>query len=106
MAFSYRFTASAEADLDETLNYIAVQLHNTKAASDFADKLTKSINDVCLFPENGSLVKNEYLPNTNVRKKHVGNYIMYYLPDFSESIILILRLVYSRRDITQIDLIN
>ena len=100
--FGYRLTKRAESDLDGIVSYIAVELANTQAASDFVDKLQDNIEEARAFPENGSLVHNEFLQVENVRKKLIGNYIMYYLPDTGEKIIYILRIVYGKRNMDEI----
>ena len=100
--FRYRLTKKAESDLDEIVAYIAVELANPQAASDFVDNLQDSIEEARVFPESGSLVHNEFLQVDNVRKKLVGNYIMYYLPDMEEKIIFILRIVYSKQNMNEI----
>ena len=100
--FGYRLTKRAESDLDGIVSYIAVELANPQAASDFVDKLKDSINKAWAFPESGSLVDNEFLQVENLRKKLIGNYIMYYLPDMREKIIYILRIVYGKQNITEI----
>lgn len=83
----YRLSEKADADLDDIVRYIAVDLANPKAASNFVDKLQSVIEEARSFPKSGSLVVNEYLPDTEVRKKLVGNDILYYLPDFAEKMI-------------------
>ncbi|MFR8171880.1 MAG: type II toxin-antitoxin system RelE/ParE family toxin [Marvinbryantia sp.] len=100
--WDYQLTRKADADLDEIVGYIAVELANPKAASDFVDKLQATIEEARSFPESGSPVVNEYLPETEVRKKVVGNYIMYYLPDSTERMIFVLRIVYGRRNMDEI----
>ena len=100
--WEYQLTQKAEADLDDIVGYIAVELSNPKAASDIVDKLQATIEEVRSFPESGSLVVNEFVPNTEVRKKLIGNYIMYYLPDFTEKMIFVLRIVYGRRNLDEI----
>lgn len=50
----------------------------------------------------GSLAVNEFVPNGEIRKKLAGNYVMYYLPDFAEKVIFILRIVYGRRNTDEI----
>lgn len=100
--FGYRLTKRAESDLDGIVSYIAIDLANPQAASDFVDKLLYNIEETRVFPENGSLVDNEFLQLENVRKKLIGNYIMYYLPNTVENIILILRIVYGKQNITDI----
>lgn len=100
--FGYRLTKKAESDLDGIVSYIAVELTNPQAASDFVDKLKDNIDEARAFPESGSLVDNEFLQVENLRKKLIGNYIMYYLPDMREKIIYILRIVYGKQNITEI----
>jgi len=100
--FGYRLTKRAESDLDGIVSYIAVFLANPQAASDFVDKLQDNIEEARAFPESGSLVHNEFLHLESVRKKMVGNYIMYYLPDMGEEIIYVLRIVYRKRNMDEI----
>lgn len=100
--WGYQLTEKADADLDGIVGYIALELANPKAASDFVDKLQGAIEEARSFPEGGSLVINEFVSDTGVRKKLVGNYIMYYLPDFDERMIFVLRIIYGRRNMDEI----
>ena len=100
--FGYKLTAKAEADLDQIVFYIAAGLDNQRAATDFLPKLQDAINDIRSFPESGALVENEFLPYKTIRKKHVGNYIMYYLPNQKENMIYVLRILYGRRNLDEI----
>ena len=100
--WGYQLTQKADADLDDIVGYIAVELATPKAASDFLDKLQGAIEEARSFPESGSFVANEFVPNTEVRKKLVGNYIMYYLPDSDEKMIFVLRIIYGRRNMDEI----
>ncbi len=88
--WGYHLTQKAVADLDDIVGYIAVELSNPTAASDFLDKLQETIEESRSFP------------NTEVRKKLIGNYIMYYLPNFTQKVIFVLRIVYSRRNMDEI----
>lgn len=97
-----KFTNKAESDLDEIIRYIKVDLANPIAASNFIDCLLKSIDEIERFPESGSLVNNEYLIAKNVRKKLINNYIMFYVYDDENKIIYILRIIYGKRDISEI----
>ena len=49
--YQYRLSQKAEADLDGIVSYIAVELSNPQAASDFVDKLGKVIDEIrsCLL---------------------------------------------------------
>ncbi len=100
--FGYRLTKRAESDLDGIVLYITVDLANPQAASDFVDKLQNTIEEARAFLESGSLVHNEFLQIENMRKKLVGNYIVYYLLDIGENIIYILRIVYGKRNLDEI----
>lgn len=100
--FGYRLSKKAESDLDGIVSYITVELQNQQAASDFVDKLMNSIEEARIFPESGSFVHNEFLQVNNMRKKLIGNYIMYYLPNTEEKIIYVLRIVYGKRNMDEI----
>ncbi len=100
--FSYKLTTKAEADLDGIVSYIAVQLENSQAATGFLNKFQDAIHEACSFPESGSLVVNEFLPYKDIRKKLVGNYIMYYFPDMNAGTVYILRVIYGRRNLDEI----
>ncbi len=100
--FGFRVTKKAEADLDDIVSYIAIELSNSQAELDFVDKLQKMIGEVQLFPESGSLVNNEFLSGFAIKKKLVGNYIMYYLPDFEEKEIIVLRIIYGKRNMDEV----
>ena len=100
--YAYLLTQKAEADLDSIVFYLSLELANAKAASDFADKLQDVIEETLLLPLSGPLVSNEFLPDMAVRKKVIGNYVMYYLPDTEQHIIYILRLIYGRRSVEEI----
>lgn len=67
--FGYRLTQKAESDLDGIVSYIAVELSNPPAASDFVNKLQENIEEARNFPESGSLIHNDFLQAENVRKK-------------------------------------
>ena len=95
--FGYRMTRSANADLEDIVSYLTDRLSNPRAASDFVDKLQAAIDELRSFPEIGPSVVNEFLPDVDVRKKLVGTYLMYYLPDRARRTIYILRIVYARR---------
>ena len=100
--FTYRLTEKAQNDLDEIIRYIVIELCNLSAASDFMNQLSKCIEETRLFPESGTLVDNEFISFTNIRKKFVGNYIVYYKPDMYDHIIYIVRIVYGKRSMNEI----
>lgn len=98
----FELTERAEADLDEILSYMSISLANPQAAAEFLDKLEKLIEDLRLFPEMGTLLANELLPRTKVRKFPAGNYLLYYLPDYERGVLFVLRIVYGKRSLPEI----
>lgn len=95
-------TELADSDLDEILKYIAIELMNPDAASAFADKLDKELEELCTAPKTGRPVRNPYLKRTDIRRILVKNYVAYYLIDESKEQIVILRIVYGERDQNEI----
>ena len=65
--FQYRFSKKAEADLDEILSYISIELSNPDAASSFLKDLQTVIDSICAIPKMGRIVENEFLPDREVR---------------------------------------
>ena len=100
--FQYHFSKKVEADLDEILSYLSIELSNSDTASSFLKDLQTVIDSICAIPKIGRIVENEFLPDREVRKSLVGNYILYYLPDTKEKIIYILRILYGRRSLDEL----
>lgn len=96
MSYNFKLTQQASDDPDEIVRYMVMELVNKKAARDFLDDIEETIQEACLFPESGVLVKNDFLPDIEIRKKRVNHYVLYYLPQHKEKIILILRIVYGK----------
>ena len=96
--FAWQLTEKAEADVED----IAIQLENSQAAAGFLNALQNAIQEACSFPESGALVVNDFLPQKTIRKKLVGNYIMYYFPNVKMETIYILRILYGRRNLDDI----
>ena len=96
--YDYVLTEIAEADIDELFEYIAVDLANPDAASDFADELDEKLDELCKIPKSGRLVENEFLKRDDIRRILVGNFIAYYIIDDEKKRIVVLRVVYSKRE--------
>ena len=96
--YSYVLTETALNDLDETYEYIAVDLANPDAAGDFADELEETLTEICKTPRTGRPVTNPYLKRNDIRRFLVKNYIGYYLVDEDTGTIVVLRIVYGKRN--------
>ena len=73
-----------------------------QAAGGVLDQLQDVLNEARSFPESGALVINEFLPCKTIRRKIVGKYIMYYLPNDKEQMIDVLRILYGRRNLDEL----
>ena len=100
--YQYHFTKKAEADLEEILSYISIELSNPEAAASFLKDLLAVLDSICSVPKIGRIVENEFLPDREIRKSLVGNYVLYYLPDAAEMTIYILRILYGRRNLDEL----
>ena len=100
--YQYHFTKKAEADLGEILSYISIELSNPEAAASFLKDLQAVLASICSVPKIGRIVENEFLPDKEIRKSLVGNYVLYYLPDTEEKSIYVLRILYGRRNLDEL----
>ena len=100
--YQYRLSQKAADDLDGIVSYIASELSNPQAAADFLGRLEKVIDEIRSFPESGAPVNNEFLSNTNLRKKTVGSYLLYYLSVPETETVYIVRIVYGKRNMDEI----
>jgi plasmid stabilization system protein ParE len=96
--YNYVLTESAEADIDEAFDYIANELVNPDAASAFADELEEKLEEICKTPKAGRPVHNPYLKRDDIRRVLVKKSIAYYLINEEAAKIVVLRVVYNRRD--------
>lgn len=99
---SYNFTEKASEDLDGISHYIANTLSNPTAARNFYQQLLRAIERIWYMPESGGTVINEFLFALNVRRVPIGNYILYYQYDEDNHNVRILRIIYAKRDISEI----
>ena len=76
--YGYELTDRAEKDIDEIAGYIRDELSNASAAMNFLNDVEQCIRRLCDFPSSGSRIFVEYLPGKNVRRKVIGNYLLYY----------------------------
>ena len=61
-------------------------------------KLEEKLSDICKNPVSGRIVENEYLKRDDIRRFFVKNYIVYYVIDEDNSRVVVLRMVYGRRN--------
>lgn len=102
MAYDYFFATHAEKDLEDILDYIALELHNPIAAQALGRKIFEAIDNICAFPKSGTLTDNVGIADNTVRRLVIDNYLLYYKPLDDDKLIYILRIVYGQRNQTNI----
>ena len=101
--YSYQFTKSAKNDLEQILYYIKIDLDNPTAAFSFINKFQEAVSNIQLFPNSFPKVINKFLSESIIiRKKLISNYVLYYSVNDTLKSIIILRIVFSHRDIDSI----
>lgn len=96
--YHFQLTERARQDVRETVNYIRNELDNEKAAKTLLGDINKCMEKVCTFPASGALVVNDFLPRMIIRKKVIGNYVLYYMVEKEKKMIWVLRIVYGARN--------
>ncbi len=100
--YGYRFARQAAADVTGIVDYLAGDLANPTAAASFKKSLMECLDTLRMFPQSGSLVQNGYVPQTGIREKLVGNYILFYQTDAETRTVYILRVVHGSRDLDRV----
>ncbi len=99
MAYRYKFTPLAVADIDEALDYIAGNLSNPSAADNLYRKLTGEIGDICERPYSFPDCSYYLIDDENIRHTVVGSYVLIFEVSRDEKLIKFLRFLYGGMDI-------
>ena len=102
MLCDYSFTAKAEQDLDGIIKYISEDLSNKTAAQNFFLKVFENIDTIRSYPKTGLLINNEYVSDKSVRRVLIDNYVLYYKADEELKSLTIVRIIYGKRNMTDI----
>ena len=100
--YSFQFIEKALSDLDEINDYLINTLGQCPAAQRLIDKTEQEIHVICRYPESGAPVTNEYIRRSDVRKLVIEKYVLYYFTDKEKQRIIVLRIVYAKRDLETI----
>ena len=99
MAYRYKFTPLAIADIDEALNYIAGNLANPTAADLLYRNLNGEIEDICDRPYSFPDCSYYLIDDENIRHTVIGNYVLIFEVSKDEKLIKFLRFLYGGMDI-------
>ncbi|MHC8515015.1 type II toxin-antitoxin system RelE/ParE family toxin [Sporosarcina sp. ITBMC105] len=98
MRYDVQITKKATADLDAIYYYISSQLVANKAAIDLLNRIENSILGLQDFPCAYSLMKDELLQLKGYRKLVVGSYSIFYTVIEKDKRVIVMRILYSRRN--------
>ena len=104
MAFRFKITPLAAADIDFVLKSLSADLLNPSAAQKLYSALRKEIESACLFPLSNPDCAIYLIENTNIRHAAIRKYEMIYEVDQNREEIRVLRFVYGRMDLTDLAL--
>ena len=94
--YELKIYPSAQVDMEQIFQYIAVNLCNPTAALDQINDFEKAFEEVCAFPQSCPFVNNEYVKDKSLRKLIVNNYIAFYRIKDHE--IQVVRVIYGMRN--------
>ena len=94
--FSYDLSPLAESDLDEIINYIAMELSAPQAASRLIDNIQSAVERICDHPFSCPLLKDKILREKGYRLLIVQNFNIFYL--VKDQTIVVRRILYGRRN--------
>lgn len=102
MKYKLSYLPVAKQDLQETIIYIAAELHAPKAAADLLDALEQGLTRLCDFPYSCQV----YLPVKPLEREYrmltVNNYAVFYVVDEEQKTVEIRRVVYGKMDLNKL----
>lgn len=99
MKYEVLTTGQAAADLRAIFEYIAYDLLSGQNALNQLDRLEQAILSLEEMPERYHLYDKEPWKERNLRIMLVDNYLVLYIPQKEEERVIVIRVMYGRRDI-------
>lgn len=96
--YDVKITEPAERDLYEIGAYISKELLEPTTAKEVISKIAKAVNSLEEMPLRNALVADESLALKGIRKIIVDNYIIFYVVDEENKTVIVIRILYSRRN--------
>lgn len=101
MSFNVELTESALEDIQEIKFYISTTLKNPETAVSIVESIVSTVEKLKIFPK-VHRVRKTHLLHGEIRFVPVSNYTVLYSVNDDKSIVSILRVVYGRRNISEI----
>lgn len=102
MDYKIIISNEADRDIDEIVRYIAEILKNPIVARNLLNEIEKSYIQISQAPESYSYCSDKRLRDKGYRKILIKNYILFYRIDYKNNIVYVMRVIYGRRNYTDL----
>ncbi len=102
MTFDIKYSARALQDLRNIYRYIAAKLLAPETAKEICARIAVAIDGLDVLPCRFPLYDKEPWHSRGLRKLIVGNFIVFYIPMEKLAEVVILAIMYGRRDIANV----
>ena len=99
MIFNVVYTSEARQDLRDIYEYIAYELLEPDTAAGQTNRIMKAARSLEQMPMRHRLYEEEPWHSQGLRFLPVDNYLIFYLPDETTSVVNIIRIMYGGRDV-------
>ena len=100
--YNLEFLPIAKKDMDDIIFYISNNLKNNTAAAKTAQNFIKEANQILEMPYSYPIYQTKGKLKQMYRSKIIDNFIMFYTINEENKIITIIRVLYQKRDISNI----
>lgn len=100
--YQLEFLPIARKDMIDIVRYLSVDLQNLESASHLADELIQATKRLREFPYSAPVYQPIRPLTHEYRKLSVQNYLIFYWVDDRQQLITIARVVYAKRDLSQL----
>jgi len=91
-------TEPATRDLQQISDYIAIELREPATAKKLINKIKEQVMSLVEFPARHALVADERIAAKGIRQLLIDNYIVFYIVSEKDNIVVIIRILYGRRE--------
>lgn len=102
MEYNIKLSKEAEEDIDEIIGYIINVLKNPIAANKLLTEIEANYSILSHAPDSFAYCEDQRLRILGYRKIPVKNYIIFYKVDNESETVYILRVIYGRREYTNL----
>lgn len=102
MSFEIFYTQKALTNLESIYSYIADDLQAPENAKRTTTEILNGVDSLTNMPSRNPLYDKEPWRSMGMRKLIVKNYIIFYLTNLDDNKIIIIRVVYGKRDISKV----